>query len=42
MRIHSETVGGREWLTVYRRILEYGIAVGAALLCSYWIVGGHW
>ncbi|MGB0036769.1 MAG: hypothetical protein WBP79_14970 [Candidatus Acidiferrales bacterium] len=25
-----------------RRALEYGLAVGIALLCSYWIVQGRW
>jgi hypothetical protein len=42
MRIYAESADRREWLPVLRRILEFGFAVGAALLCSYWIVGGHW
>jgi hypothetical protein len=25
-----------------RRALEYGVAVSAALLCSYWIVQARW
>jgi hypothetical protein len=29
-------------LRAARRAVEYSIAVGAALLCSYWIVQGRW
>jgi len=34
----SQTHGMR----VLRRILDYGLAAGAALLCCYWILEGRW
>ncbi|MGD0402177.1 MAG: hypothetical protein ABSB66_03195 [Candidatus Acidiferrales bacterium] len=30
------------WMRLIRRALDYGLTVGAALLCSYWIVQGRW
>jgi hypothetical protein len=30
------------WMKLIRRGVDYGLAVGAALLCSYWIVEGRW
>jgi hypothetical protein len=30
------------FLQAVRRSVEYGAAVGIALLCSYWILQGRW
>lgn len=30
------------WIEALRRGIEYAVAVGLALLSSYWIVQGRW
>ncbi|HKN59993.1 MAG TPA: hypothetical protein VJW93_02370 [Candidatus Acidoferrales bacterium] len=30
------------WKRALRRSMEYAVAIGTALLCSYWILQGRW
>jgi hypothetical protein len=30
------------WMRLVRRAVYYALTVGAALLCSYWIISGRW
>lgn len=42
IRLATATVFERLlWSRVFRRTLEYAIAVATALACSYWIVQGR-
>jgi hypothetical protein len=36
------TIREFRWKPALRRGIEYAVAIGAALLCSYWILQGRW
>jgi hypothetical protein len=38
----SHIANHMRFLQAVRRSVEYGVAVGIALLCSYWILQGRW
>ena len=44
MRMHVKPVATKKlvWIRIVRRAVDYGLTVGAALLCGHWIVGARW
>lgn len=42
MPITFYAAGQQHRLRAVRLILEYGLALSAAVLCSYWILEGRW
>ncbi|HKS68346.1 MAG TPA: hypothetical protein VJR26_13985 [Candidatus Acidoferrales bacterium] len=42
MRTPTASIQLLLWNRALRRGIEYAIAIGTALLCSYWIVQGRW
>jgi hypothetical protein len=42
MRIESAAGKGLVWRGLARRVVDYGLTVGAALICGYWIIEARW
>jgi hypothetical protein len=42
--VPAQTIEIRDfrWKRSLRRGVEYAVAIGTALLCSYWILQGRW
>jgi hypothetical protein len=42
--VSAQTIEIREfrWKRALRHGVEYAVAIGTALLCSYWILQGRW